>query len=492
MSEFLLQEDGSSKFIKEDASGDLLKEFGELDPSFIASVTTVHAPAVTAVGFAAPFISSVTTVNAPTLRLLNFVAPFIASVTAVHPPVFPGPGFNPISEDFTASVVEFEVWFGQDYDDFTLDPTPSPRFAAHFIASKTTVYTPAVQGNPLLPFISSVTAVHSPSLTFTGQIVVSTAGTYTWLCPAGVSTVDVLCYGGGGAGGTANAADGSSGGGGGAFAERVAVPVTPGTLYTFVVGAAGVGPPDNTHHGDGGTTSFTGDSSVVVIAAGGTGGTNETGGPGGTTGSSTGDSGLVHAGGAGGNGLGLATHGGGGGASGNAVATGATGGNATSVADGAGGAGANGGGSGGTSGVGSTPGGGGAGRGSGAPGFGGSAGRVQIRFAQIIPSFIASDTVVYTPTLSPHQEFAPFIPSVTVVYTPVITSTEVLVPFISSNTHVYQPTLKVAFTGGGVSQVTVEVLTSDGDPQANVSQVTLEIIVPWYKGLHVWERTGGN
>jgi hypothetical protein len=76
-----------------------------------------------------------------------------------------------------------------------------------------------------------------------------------------------------------------------------------------------------------------------------------------------------------------------------------------------------------------------------------------------------------------------------VVYTPIVNPVEFDVPFIDSNTVVYQPTLKVSFTGGGVSQVALEVLTSDGSPNANVSQVTLEIIVPWYKGLHVWQRS---
>jgi hypothetical protein len=33
------------------------------------------------------------------------------------------------------------------------------------------------------------------------------------------------------------------------------------------------------------------------------------------------------------------------------------------------------------------------------------------------------------------------------------------------------------------------VITTDGLPNAQVTQVTLEIIVPMYKGLHVWQRT---
>ncbi len=106
------------------------------------------------------------------------------------------------------------------------------------------------------------------------------------------------------------------------------------------------------------------------------------------------------------------------------------------------------------------------------------------------PSFIASTTIVYTPTLtaSSTDVTPPFIPSVTVVYDPTVTSVEVDPDFIDSVTVVYRPTLRVAFTGGGVSQVALEVTTSDDTADAYVSQITLEIVVPNYKGLHVWQR----
>ncbi len=107
------------------------------------------------------------------------------------------------------------------------------------------------------------------------------------------------------------------------------------------------------------------------------------------------------------------------------------------------------------------------------------------------PSFIASTTTVYTPTLtSASTSVNPdFIASVTVVYTPTVTSVEVDPDFIDSVTVVYRPTLKDTFTGGGVSQVTLEVTTSDNTADAYVSQITLEIVVPNYKGLHVWQRS---
>ncbi len=470
MADYLLQEDGSSKFILEDASGDLLLQSSP-DPvaaPFIASVTTVHAPSVTAAGLVAPFISSVTVAHAPTLAATTVHAPFISSVTVVRPPSFPGPGFNPISEDFIASSLEFEVWFGQDYDDFTLDVTPTSGIAPPFI-SRTVVYEPSLSPFPLHPsFIGSVTSFYSASLAFSGTtLTVSTAGTYTWLCPPGVTFVEVQCFGGGGPGDSdPSSLHGLGGGGGGAYAARTAVPVTPGTVYTFVVGAAGA------IHAAGGDSSFTGDSSVQVLAKGGHAGSLTTGGAGGAAGSSIGDSGLVHSGGSGGTGTTATENGGGGGASGNVLATGAAGANSNhgGTPPMAGGVGANGGGTGGAGGVttpsinathGTSPGAGGGGGAFNVTGATGIDGKLVISISTIAMPFKASTTVVYTartnpqtvlapfihhvsvftPTLTPQVD-APFIHSVT-VYTPEIRPHQVFAPFISSHTVVYIPALAV-------------------------------------------------
>ncbi len=344
-------------------------------------------------------------------------------------------------------------------------------------------------------FIASATVLYAPQVAYTGAITLSTAGTFLWLCPAGITTLDVESFGGGGGANTAGGNSGHAGGGGGAFAERRSVPVTPGTLYTLTVGAGGAA------GADGGDTTFTGDSSTVVKAKGG--GTPSDGdqnaGIGGAAASSIGDSGLVFSGGNGGAGLAGSGHdGAGGGASGNVLATGASGSNAPGRT---GGAGANGGGSGGLGGqfginnaaAGSGPGGGGGGAGGLAGGTGGAGadGRVVIAFTPLLAvPFIPSVTVAYDAELRPHQTFVPFIPSVTVVYAAVLSSTNVEPDFIDSTTRVYVPNLKVAFTGGGVSQVALEVITQDNaSPTADVTQVTLEIVVPNYKGLHVHERT---
>ena len=66
------------------------------------------------------------------------------------------------------------------------------------------------------------------------SITYTTAGTYTWVAPAGVTSVSAVAVGSGG-GGTAG-----GGGGGGGLAYRNNISVSPGSSYTVVVGAGGV------------------------------------------------------------------------------------------------------------------------------------------------------------------------------------------------------------------------------------------------------------
>lgn len=166
----------------------------------------------------------------------------------------------------------------------------------------------------------------------------------TWTAPTGVTSIQVECYGGGGGGGNGSSLNGGAGGGGGAYAARVAVPVTPGNIYTITVGTGG-SPQVN-----GNDTTFVGDSSVTVTAKGGGAGVTTSIGVGGSAASSIGDAGLVFAGGNGGDNTtshGATIPGAGGGASGNDLAAGANGQDQSGGNPGLGGAGANGGGSGG-------------------------------------------------------------------------------------------------------------------------------------------------
>jgi autotransporter-associated beta strand protein len=114
----------------------------------------------------------------------------------------------------------------------------------------------------------------------------SSAGTTNWVCPPGVTSIQVECWGGGGAGGgsyvtlSGSANAGGAGGGGGAYAKKVNVPVTPGSTYTITIPAAATCP--TTAGGTGGFSSnqrfngspvtFTGDGPTTVTANGGQGG----------------------------------------------------------------------------------------------------------------------------------------------------------------------------------------------------------------------------
>ncbi|WP_333599764.1 GEVED domain-containing protein [Flavobacterium sp.] len=188
------------------------------------------------------------------------------------------------------------------------------------------------------------------------QTVTTYTSSGTWVCPQGVTTIQVEAIGGG-AGGRASGStkgDTGGGGGGGAYAKRSAVTMIPGTSYTITVGAGGA-----TSFNGGTTTAAFG--STTITAAGGSTGTTTTnglGGNGGTVAASLGDAGAVFAGGNGGNGFGSSSGagagagGGGGSGAGSALAgnngtsaantsTGGAGGAARVTYGGAGGAGGN-------------------------------------------------------------------------------------------------------------------------------------------------------
>lgn len=105
----------------------------------------------------------------------------------------------------------------------------------------------------------------------------SSAGSYKWKCPAGVEWVGIVVIGGGGGGGGAAAgADGGGGGGAGGLSFQTQR-LTPGTRYSFTVGAGGAGgaatPTDGS---DGGNSTFAG--TTTLTGAGGTGGKRATAG----------------------------------------------------------------------------------------------------------------------------------------------------------------------------------------------------------------------
>ena len=182
-----------------------------------------------------------------------------------------------------------------------------------------------------------------------GEAVFSSAGNWTWVCPAGVSSVAVVCVGGGGGGmrdqGSGPAYNGIDqgygghmiSGQGGSLGWKNSISVTAGTTYVVTVGDGGAyGNSDSAAGSAGGASQFI--SSGTVSASGGLGGTTGTqsfqsytgdgggsGGLGATNGGGMGGAGGGGAGGYSGNGgegkghgttTGLAGRGGGGGGGG--------------------------------------------------------------------------------------------------------------------------------------------------------------------------------
>ena len=143
-----------------------------------------------------------------------------------------------------------------------------------------------------------------------------TAGTTSWICPEGVTSIQVECWGGGGAGGSSSTTGAAQvyvaggGGAGGAYARKSIIPVTPGNAYPVTIAPAAVAlSPSTASTGDrvnGADISFTGDNSITVLAKGGQGGQcvinpaqtqGGIGGAGTTTGSISDGTGFVYAGG---------------------------------------------------------------------------------------------------------------------------------------------------------------------------------------------------
>lgn len=112
---------------------------------------------------------------------------------------------------------------------------------------------------------------------FTTLLTQTVPGSYTWTCPADVTTVQIECWGAGGAGGGSknlglgsNSLNANCGGGGagGSFVKNTSVPVIPGTVYSYTVGGGGTGV-IAANGNDGGNTTF---DNTTIIAFGGGGG----------------------------------------------------------------------------------------------------------------------------------------------------------------------------------------------------------------------------
>lgn len=137
----------------------------------------------------------------------------------------------------------------------------------------------------------------------------NTAGDYFWVCPNGITSITVSCYGGGGAGTRAGSNNTPAGGGGGGAFSSSTISVIPGTTYGIRVGAGGA---SANPAGAGGDSWF--GSASTVMAKGGSANANSvlTGASGGQASASVGT--TKYSGGNGGTGSGTNAGAGGGGA----------------------------------------------------------------------------------------------------------------------------------------------------------------------------------
>lgn len=119
-----------------------------------------------------------------------------------------------------------------------------------------------------------------------GQVQYTTAGTYSWTAPEGVYFVSAVCVGGGGAG--FQIADSGGGGGGGGLGWKNNISVTPGQVYTVVVGAGGISSSGSSTSGG---ASYFINSSTVQGSGGGAGTTSSAGTGGGYVGDGGGNGG---------------------------------------------------------------------------------------------------------------------------------------------------------------------------------------------------------
>ena len=122
------------------------------------------------------------------------------------------------------------------------------------------------------PIVATATTVTINDTSITpnveGQQVYTTPGSYTWICPAGVTSVSVLVIGAGGGGATQSA---GGGGGGGALAYANNYSVTPGNSYAVQVGTGG-------SSNSNGTSSYFVGSGVILANGGESGSGSRSGG----------------------------------------------------------------------------------------------------------------------------------------------------------------------------------------------------------------------
>jgi hypothetical protein len=149
------------------------------------------------------------------------------------------------------------------------------------------ILAPGISGGTAVSMTSTMTNTGGQILGYTSgssALTFSTPGTYSWTCPTGITAIQVQCWGAGAGGGGGNETSGGESGGGGEYAAEPSLAVTPGNVYTIVVGSAGSGGSTGVPGTNGGSSTFsnTNGSGQGVVANGGVAGLYGTAGVGGT------------------------------------------------------------------------------------------------------------------------------------------------------------------------------------------------------------------
>jgi len=156
----------------------------------------------------------------------------------------------------------------------------SSRLATFVSGAKTDYARGLIGSGESISLGGTVTTASAPENAPTGIESFTTVGSTTWTAPMGVTSMDYVVVGGGGGGGGGYDTGGGGGGGGGMVLSGT-VAITPGTVYTVVVGDAGAAStnnypsPNETAGGDGGSSSF--DRIIALGGSGGKGSRTQTG-----------------------------------------------------------------------------------------------------------------------------------------------------------------------------------------------------------------------
>lgn len=138
---------------------------------------------------------------------------------------------NTIDEVSTTTIrLTTDTFYVSEFNEVSLVTSPAYRESSTGI-----VYTSGELSELSIPY-------HISRLPF-GEVSYTLAGSYSWICPADVYYVHVVCIGGGGgsvAGAGYNGFN-QGGGAGGGNGWKNNIPVVPGQSYTVQVGAAGSG-----------------------------------------------------------------------------------------------------------------------------------------------------------------------------------------------------------------------------------------------------------